>query len=110
MIVRLVKMTFRSEEESRFQELFEGWRHRIIASPGCRKLELLHDVAEPGIFFTHSEWDSPEDLEAYRNSAVFADVWPVVKALFAARAEAWSLHREHSMNTANTGKPGTTIA
>jgi hypothetical protein len=34
----------------------------------------------------------------------------VVKALFAARAEAWSLHREHSMNITNTGKPGTPIA
>lgn len=108
MIVRLVKMTFRSGEIATFQQLFEGWRHRIIAFPGCRRLELLHDVSEPGIFFTHSEWDSEKDLEAYRNSAVFADVWPVVKGLFAARAEAWSLHREHSMNTANAGEPGTT--
>lgn len=61
----------------------------IIAFPGCKRLELLHDIGEPGIFFTHSEWETAEDLEAYRNSAVFADVWPVVKALFAARAEAW---------------------
>lgn len=109
MIVRLVKMTFRSEEVPRFQALFEGWRHRIIAFPGCRRLELLHDTHEPGIFFTHSEWDSPEDLEAYRNSSVFADVWPEVKRLFAARAEAWSLHPQHSMNTANTGKSGTPL-
>lgn len=102
MTVRLVKMTFRPEEVEHFQELFEGWRHRIITFPGCNHLELLHDVAEPSIFFTYSEWGSPTDLENYRNSEVFASVWPVVKALFAAPAQAWSMHREHSMNAATT--------
>ena len=101
MIVRLVKMTFRPEEVGRFQELFQGWRHRIIAFPGCRELDLLHDMREPAVFFTRSEWNSPEDLEAYRGSEVFAEVWPAVKSLFAARAEAWSLHVEHRMNALN---------
>lgn len=100
MIVRLVKMTFRQEEAAHFQALFNAWRHQIIAFPGCRKLELLHDATEPGTFFTRSEWDSAQALEQYRNSSVFADVWPVVKPLFAAKAEAWSLHREHHMHTA----------
>lgn len=99
MIVRMVKMTFRSGEVQAFQQLFEGWRHRIIAFPGCRHLELLHDADDPRVFFTYSEWDGPDALEAYRNSAVFADVWPVVKGLFAARAEAWSAVREHSMDS-----------
>ncbi|MEO7080674.1 MAG: antibiotic biosynthesis monooxygenase family protein [Flavobacteriales bacterium] len=102
MIVRFVKMTFRPEEVEPFQKLFEGWRHRIIAFPGCRELELLHDIREPAVFFTRSVWESPDDLEAYRGSAVFADVWPVVKSLFAARAEAWSLHTEHMMKASNT--------
>lgn len=97
MIVRLVKMTFRPEETAHFQRLFEDWRHKIIRFPGCRKLELLHDKDAPGIFFTHSEWDSADALEHYRNSEVFADVWPVVKQLFAERAQAWSLHLEHRM-------------
>lgn len=97
MIIRLVKMTFRPEEVRRFQALFEGWRHRIVASPGCRRLELLHDGANPGVFFTLSEWDSAADLEAYRHSETFAEVWPVVKAMFAEKAEAWSLLREHQM-------------
>ncbi|HMN06328.1 MAG TPA: antibiotic biosynthesis monooxygenase [Flavobacteriales bacterium] len=106
MIVRLVKMTFRHGEVERFQSLFEGWRHRIIAMPGCRKLDLLHDVANPAVFFTHSEWDSEADLDAYRRSDTFSEVWPVVKALFAERAEAWSLQAEHRM-TAPFGKGGT---
>ena len=99
MIVRVVKMTFRPEEVEAFQRLFEGWRHRIIAFPGCRHLELLHDAEDPRVFFTYSEWDGPEALKAYRDSAVFADVWPVVKGLFATRAKAWSTVREHSMDS-----------
>jgi quinol monooxygenase YgiN len=99
-ITRIVKMTFRPEEVSTFQELFEGWRHRIITFPGCRHLELLHDVEDPRVFFTYSEWDGPADLEAYRTSDVFAGVWPVVKKLFAARAAAWTVDREHSMDSA----------
>ncbi len=102
MIVRLVKMTFQQEEVEHFQKLFEGWRHRIITFPGCLELDLLHDIREPAVFFTRSVWESPDDLEAYRRSEVFAEVWPVVKSLFAARAEAWSLHAEHRMKAPNT--------
>ncbi len=97
MVVRVVKMTFRAEEVARFQELFEGWRHRIITFPGCRHLELLHDQNDPRVFFTYSEWNGPADLEAYRTSEVFAGVWPVVKKLFDAPAEAWTMEREHHM-------------
>ncbi len=97
MIVRIVKMTFRAEEVGRFLEHFEGWKPRIRSFPGCRHLELLHDVEDPRIFFTYSHWDSPADLENYRVSEVFASVWPVVKGLFAAPAEAWSVHRKHHL-------------
>ena len=101
MIIRLVKMTFRPEEVGTFQDLFAGWRHRIIAFPGCRHLELLHDADDPRVFFTYSIWDGPHALEAYRNSAVFNDVWPVVKGLFAARAEAWTTEQEHRMTASD---------
>lgn len=97
MIVRLVKMTFRPEEVSRFQELFEGWRHKIISSPGCQHLQLLHDANDPRVFFTYSVWDDHVHLEAYRKSEVFDSVWPVVKALFAEKAQAWTVAREHAM-------------
>ncbi|MBL7946928.1 MAG: antibiotic biosynthesis monooxygenase [Flavobacteriales bacterium] len=97
MIVRIVKMTFRPEETARFQALFEGWKPKIRSFPGCRHLELLHDVNDPRIFFTYSHWNGAEDLEKYRVSEVFASVWPVVKTLFAAPAEAWSVDREHHL-------------
>ncbi len=95
MIVRIVKMTFAPEHVGRFQELFVGWKDRIRAFPGCRHLELLHDVADERVFFTYSHWEAEADLEAYRTSDVFSEVWPTVKPLFAAPTEAWTVSREH---------------
>lgn len=98
MIVRLVKLTFRPEAVPEFRDLFEGWHPRIIAMPGCRHLQLLQGTDDPHVFFTYSEWASVEHLEAYRNSEVFGSVWPVVKGLFAARAEAWTTDRTHALS------------
>jgi quinol monooxygenase YgiN len=97
MVTRLVRMTFRPGEEARFEALFEGWRHRIRAFPGCRHLELWRDGRRPQVYFTYSLWDDAAALEAYRRSPVFAEVWPTVKALFAEPAEAWSVERLHRM-------------
>lgn len=95
MIIRIVKMTFATKNIKTFQELFEGWKPKIRAFPGCQHLELLHDVDDPRIFFTYSQWNSALDLEAYRVSDVFASVWPVVKPLLAEKTEAWTVGREH---------------
>ena len=97
MVVRIVKMTFLPEHVERFHELFIGWKERIRSFPGCLHLELLHDIIDFRIFFTYSHWEHSDDLEAYRNSDVFSEVWPVVKPLFAAPTEAWTLDREHSL-------------
>ncbi|MBL7962423.1 MAG: antibiotic biosynthesis monooxygenase [Flavobacteriales bacterium] len=105
MITRIVKMTFRPDAVPRFLELFEGWRHRIIAFPGCHHLELLQDVRDPRILMTYSVWNNAAALEAYRNSEVFASVWPVVKVLFDAPAEAWSLQELHCMDAPNDQSP-----
>lgn len=98
MIVRLVKMTFTPAGAPRFLELFPGWEPRIAAMPGCKGVELLRDVQAPGVFFTRSIWESEDALEGYRRSATFAEVWPQVKQLFAARAEAWSLQQVATNN------------
>lgn len=105
MIVRLVRMTFRPSEIATFQRSFEAWRHRIIAFPGCQRLDLLHSEADPCVFFTHSEWADASDLQAYRDSELFNQVWPEVKLLFATPALAWSLHREHTMTTTSLSVP-----
>ncbi|MCB0794842.1 MAG: antibiotic biosynthesis monooxygenase [Flavobacteriales bacterium] len=102
MIVRLVRMTFHPEHCERFKLLFEGWRQRIIRMPGCRHLELLRDTDRSNVFVTYSVWEQAADLEAYRCSDVFNEVWPTTKALFSAPAEAWSHTLLHRMDRSGT--------
>ena len=87
MIVRLVKMTFRPEAVPLFEDLFHQHHQAIRHFPGCRHLELLRDGH---VFFTYSHWEKAQDLENYRHSPLFQEVWPATKALFAAAEEAWS--------------------
>ena len=45
-------------------------------------LELYQDKNNPEIFFTYSYWDKEEDLEHYRNSELFKNVWIQTKKYF----------------------------
>ena len=93
---RIVVMTFQNGKGDEFRAHFEGWKHRIAGFPGCTSLRLVQDMADPDRYMTISSWDSPEDLENYRNSELFAGVWPVVKALFRQKAQAWSVSEDWS--------------
>lgn len=84
-------MEFRPEAIDAFKSIFRQSCSKIKARKGCRHVECLQDLQRPNVFFTYSEWDSEADLEAYRNSELFAGVWAETKALFTAKAEAWSL-------------------
>lgn len=90
MIKRLVKMTFKPGHVEEFKALFDSKKRFIAAMPGCSHVELLQDVDNPCIFFTYSLWDAPSQLEAYRHSDLFKDVWANTKVLFDAKPEAWS--------------------
>jgi quinol monooxygenase YgiN len=90
MIVRLVKLTFRSEETDNFLAIFDQVSDKIKACKGCLKLELLREKEEGNIFFTHSIWEDESDLEAYRNSDLFDSTWEKTKAMFSDKAEAWT--------------------
>lgn len=94
MIVRVVKMTFKPEHVEEFLSVFNTYKHYIRESAGCEKLELLNDIRSKNIFFTYSHWRSEEDLNKYRDSALFGTVWNKIKLFFEAKAEAWSLNRE----------------
>jgi len=87
MITRIVKMTFRPEETAAFEKLFFTHNDKIRNFPGCTHLELLKAGT---VYFTYSRWNDPADLENYRKSDLFSEVWSNTKALFAAPAEAWS--------------------
>lgn len=91
MMVRVVKMHFREEEIESFRTLFESRKELIRGFEGCEYLELWQDINNPAIFFTYSHWKHPDYLEMYRKSELFADVWARTKALFAEKAQAWSV-------------------
>ena len=89
-------MKFKEDQVNVFLDLFEKKRDAIAAFQGCRHLDLLRDKEDLCIFFTYSIWDGPADLDAYRHSTLFKELWAQTKILFAARAEAWSINTEWS--------------
>lgn len=91
MIVRIVKMSFQEDEIKNFLSLFHSKKQYIRGFEGCNFLELYQDKTNASIFFTYSYWDSENDLENYRHSALFKEVWAATKIKFNAKPEAWSL-------------------
>jgi quinol monooxygenase YgiN len=73
--------------------MFEEKKAHIVASDGCIFLELWRDKDNPNVFFTHSHWQSQADLNKYRDSDLFSEVWPMTKQWFQSKAEAWSVER-----------------
>jgi len=45
------------------------------------------------VFFTYSYWDSEKDLNNYRDSQLFKEVWSNTKILFNLKPEAWSVDK-----------------
>lgn len=94
MLVRIVKLTFKTENIPKFKVLFHQHRIEMKKVTGCTFLELLQDVDDERIFFTRSYWNSISDLENYKNSEYFGEVWQATKLLFAEKPEAWSLRKD----------------
>jgi len=86
-------MTFKPENIPSFERIFEASNERIRTFPGCMHLELLQDTDNPEVFFTYSHWESEADLQAYRESDFFQEVWGHTRKLFAERPRAWSLNK-----------------
>jgi autoinducer 2-degrading protein len=93
MFVRIVKMSFTEENIPVFLENFELMKDKIRNAPGNRLLELYQDKTNKCIFFTYSYWKTEEDLENYRKSELFNEVWAFTKKLFNAKPEAWSVDK-----------------
>ena len=90
MIVRVVRLTLSAENVGAFEDVFRTHRSAIAAQPGCMGVEMLLDPNDACIRGTLSRWRSEDDLNAYRASSLFGEVWPVTKTLFAAKPEVWS--------------------
>ena len=84
-------MTFRPGTEPDFKAVFTASAPVICSFEGCIEMNIFNDVAAPNVYFTISKWDSEEALNNYRKSDFFKGVWTQTKALFANKAEAWSL-------------------
>ena len=98
MLVRIVKMSFHEENIPAFLENFSLMKEKIRIAPGNRLLELYQDKTDNGIFFTYSYWETEADLENYRQSELFYDVWAFTKKLFNAKPEAWSVDKVLVLN------------
>lgn len=97
MFTRIVKMEFERQNIAAFLANFETVKEKIRNFPGCSFLELYNDKNDETIFFTYSRWSDESDLEKYRNSELFKEVWSVTKPMFRKRAEAWSVDTVVSM-------------
>ena len=93
MFVRIVKMSFKTEMVDTFLNNFKSHKLKVKASKGCMLLELYRDKNDPSLFFTYSYWQSEKDLENYRNSLIFKEIWAKTKILFDQKPEVWSLDK-----------------
>ena len=93
MLIRIVKMSFHKENIPAFLENFNLMKDKIRNAQGNRFLELYQDKNDACIFFTYSYWETEDDLENYRRSELFNDVWTFTKKLFNAKPEAWSVDK-----------------
>lgn len=97
MLVRIVKLSFHQENIPAFLENFELMKDKIRNAPGNRFLELYQDKNNKNIFFTYSYWETEQDLENYRQSELFYDVWEFTKKLFNDKPQAWSVDKLASL-------------
>ncbi len=91
MITRIVKMKFQEQYISDFKSFTKNIKDIIRNQEGCLHLEILQDISDPHFFFTYSKWNSEEDLNNYRKSDFFRNIWPQTKKWFSEKPQAWSV-------------------
>lgn len=91
MIIRIVKLHFQADKIDGFLEFFETVKYKVNGFPGCLGMKLLRDINDPTIVMTYSHWEDESDLENYRTSETFGEIWPKIKPWFAEKPQAWSV-------------------
>lgn len=91
MVTRIVKLTFHADKSGDFEALFHKYKEKIADFPGCRMLRMYGQMEVKGVYFTYSHWETEGDLEKYRQSPLFDEVWRQTKSMFCAKPEAWTL-------------------
>jgi heme-degrading monooxygenase HmoA len=90
MLLRIVKMEFDLAHVQAFDDLFAQSQARIKEMPGCHGVRIIKGLGDQPIRTTLSWWEHDADLQAYRKSSLFGEVWPRTKAMFSAPPVAWS--------------------
>lgn len=93
MLVRIVKMSFEPAKIPEFLDNFHQNKKAIRNFEGCQLLELYADRNQSNIYFTYSYWENDYNLENYRNSDLFKQVWAKTKPLFNDQPQAWSVDK-----------------
>jgi heme-degrading monooxygenase HmoA len=83
-------MSFVPALENEFIEVFNKYKDQIVHFPGCRSLKLLKENGNECVYFTFSVWANESNLEAYRKSELFKEVWSQTRSRFADKPMAWS--------------------
>ncbi|MCX8080537.1 MAG: antibiotic biosynthesis monooxygenase [Bacteroidia bacterium] len=88
MIARIVMMEICPEKMEYFKKTLRENVKKIRSFKGCLHLEVFRDCHEPCRIFTISIWECERDLENYRQSEFFQDVWPRLKKCFCGKPQA----------------------
>ena len=91
MITRIVKMEFKEDKIAEFLLFFDTIKHVVNEYKGCHGMKLYQDIDRPNIIMTYSHWDSQDDLNNYRDSDEFGQIWPQIKPWFSEKPMAWSV-------------------
>ena len=86
-------MSFAEENIDPFLANFNENKEQIRNFKGCTLLELYRDKNNSNVFFTYSYWETASNLEAYRQSDLFKNVWSKTKLLFNDIPQAWSVDK-----------------
>ncbi|MDG1347346.1 MAG: antibiotic biosynthesis monooxygenase [Crocinitomicaceae bacterium] len=90
MITRIVKLQFQEDKIQEFLDFFETVKHKVNAFPGCKGMRLVQDNCNRQTIMTISDWETEAELNAYRDSETFGQVWPKIKPWFEKKPEAWT--------------------
>ena len=91
MLIRLVRLPASEASLPRLRAVLAEVMPTVRQQRGCTHLELLADHDQPTVLYTLSHWNSDNDLQRYRQSEIFAQVWPRLKAELGDRPSAVSL-------------------
>jgi quinol monooxygenase YgiN len=90
-IIRIVRLSFHEDKVSEFIQIFKESKPKITSCDGCIHLALMRDHNHAHVYYTFSTWASNDALEKYRQSDFFKETWLKTKALFNAKAQAFTL-------------------